>query len=369
MFWGGLKWSISLKNYIKVMNSPIVRVYAVDSVYEIAFDFHKSIVDAIRSLPERQYIPERKVWVVSATAKNKTLILNQLRTVAVVQFIDKKNETTNIAVPQILIDYFIRKRYSSNTVKNYNHHIKLFLNFCLPFTCITDKSILDYFTKLAKDDNVSSSFQNMAVNAVKLYMLVVHNKQMPHLSLRPKKEKLLPTVLSEQEVALILNQVENIKHKCILSLIYSGGLRISEAIALKIKDLDRLRGVITIKQSKGKKDRQVPLSKRLVVLLDNYFAIYKPHQYVFEGQMGGMYSTRSIQNIFSVACKNAGIIKHATVHTLRHSYATHLLEKGTDLRVIQEILGHSSSKTTEIYTHVSTKMIGAMRSPFDDLDM
>ncbi len=351
------------------MKLPIVRVYWVDSVFEIVFDYQKSIVDAIRSLPERQYIPERKTWVVSATAKNKSFILQRFKDIAAVQFIDEQNDTTKIAVPQALLDYFVRKRYSSNTVKNYSHHIKLFIKFCLPDTTITDKSILDYFTQLAKDEKVSSSFQNMAVNAVQLYMLVVHNKQMPRLYLRPKKEKSLPTVLSEQEVVLILSQVENIKHKCILSLIYSGGLRISEAIALKINNLDRTRGIITIKQAKGKKDRQVPLSKKLLMLLDNYFATYKPHQYVFEGQMGGAYSTRSIQNVFGIACGKAKISKQATVHTLRHSYATHLLEKGTDLRVIQEILGHSSSKTTEIYTHVSTKMIGAIRSPFDDLDI
>lgn len=162
-------------------------------------------------------------------------------------------------------------------------------------------------------------------------------------------KKCLPTVLSEQEVAAILGQIENIKHKCILSLIYSAGLRISEAIHLELRDIDRTRGLITIRQSK--------------------LEAHKPRKYLFEGQSGGLYSDRSIQNILKNACHKAGITKHTTVRTLRHSFATHLLEKGTDLRYIQEILGHSSSKTTEIYTHVSKKMIGTIRSPFDDLDI
>lgn len=182
-------------------------------------------------------------------------------------------------------------------------------------------------------------------------------------------KKRLPTVLSEQEVAAILGQIENIKHKCILSLIYSAGLRISEAIHLELRDIDRTRGLITIRQSKGKKDCLVPLSPKINTLLNTYLEAHKPRKYLFEGQSGGLYSDRSIQNILKNACHKAGITKHTTVHTLRHSFATHLLEKGTDLRYIQEILGHSSSKTTEIYTHVSKKMIGTIRSPFDDLDI
>jgi integrase/recombinase XerD len=182
-------------------------------------------------------------------------------------------------------------------------------------------------------------------------------------------KKSLPTVLSEQEVAAILGQLENIKHKSILSLIYSAGLRISESIHLELRDIDRSRGLLTIRQSKGKKDRYVPLSPKINALLTTYIEAYKPRKYLFEGQSGGLYSDRSIQNVFGKACEKAGITKHVTVHTLRHSYATHLLENGTDLRYIQEILGHSSSKTTEIYTHVSKKMIGAIRSPFDDLEI
>jgi len=186
---------------------------------------------------------------------------------------------------------------------------------------------------------------------------------------RPRKEKKLPEVLSEEEVTRILKQINNLKHKCIIYLIYSAGLRISEAINLKINELDYSRSTITIKQAKGKKDRIVPLSKKIKLVINEYLNSYKPKIYLFEGQTGGTYSAKSIQNIFHSACEKAEIKKKATVHTLRHSFATHLLEKGTDLRIIQEILGHSSSKTTEIYTHVSTKTIGLVRSPLDAPDI
>ena len=155
----------------------------------------------------------------------------------------------------------------------------------------------------------------------------------------------------------------------VIALIYSAGLRLSEAVNLRLQDIDRTREVITIKAGKGKKDRQVPLSEKIVVMIHTYLNEYNPKEYLFEGQKGGKYSVKSVQNIFQKALQKADIKKKATVHTLRHSFATHLLEKGTDIRVIQEILGHASTKTTEIYTHVSTRTISSIRSPLDDLDI
>lgn len=216
---------------------------------------------------------------------------------------------------------------------------------------------------------MSTAYQHMSVNSIKFYIVSVLKKPMPKLSLRPKREKRLPLVLSEEEVSSIIREIHNLKHKTVTALIYSAGLRVSEAVALKIQDIDTDRCIITIKQSKGKKDRQVPLSKKFQKLLGDYLSEYIPKTYLFEGQKGGKYSAKSIQLIFQKACKQARVGKAATVHTLRHSFATHLLEKGTDLRVIQELLGHSSSKTTEIYTHVSARTIRNIRSPLDDLDI
>lgn len=153
-----------------------------------------------------------------------------------------------------------------------------------------------------------------------------------------------------------------------LSMIYSCGLRRSELINLKITDIDSNRNIVIIRQSKGKKDRIVPLSLKILELLRLYYSIYKPKIWLFEGQNGNeKYSDHSLQSVLKQALAKVKITKPVSLHWLRHSYATHLLENGTDLRYIQELLGHNSSKTTEIYTHVSTKSLQQIKSPFDDL--
>ena len=182
---------------------------------------------------------------------------------------------------------------------------------------------------------------------------------------RPRREKMLPVVLSEEEVRTIIDKAKNIKHKCILMLIYSGGLRLSEVTNLKIGDVDSKRMQIMIKNAKGKKDRYTILSKKALECLREYYKLFKPKIWLFEGAGGGQYSERSVQLIFKGLLNQTDIAKYATVHTLRHSFATHLLENGTDLRYIQELLGHSSPKTTQVYTHVSTKAIKDIISPLD----
>jgi integrase/recombinase XerD len=185
---------------------------------------------------------------------------------------------------------------------------------------------------------------------------------------RPKREKVLPNVLSKEEVKLILESQHNIKHKAMLCLIYSCGLRRSELLHLKLDDINSKRNIVIIRQAKGKKDRIVPLSTKILEMLRVYFVAYRPKEYLFEGQESGKpYDERSLQQVMKHALIKAGIKKPATLHWLRHSYATHLLEAGTDLRYIQELLGHKSSRTTEIYTHVSTREIQKIKSPFDDL--
>ena len=185
---------------------------------------------------------------------------------------------------------------------------------------------------------------------------------------RPKRAKLLPNVLSKEEIKLILDAHSNIKHKMMLSLIYSCGLRCGELLALKPIHIDSLRNIVLLKNAKGQKDRIVPLSPKVLNMLREYYSIYKPKKYLFEGQVAGIhYDSRSLQQVLKQALHKAHLTKPATLHWLRHSYATHLLESGTDLRYIQELLGHNSSKTTEIYTHVSTKSIQQIKSPFDNL--
>lgn len=186
---------------------------------------------------------------------------------------------------------------------------------------------------------------------------------------RPRKEKMLPEVLSEEEVVQLLNATENIKHKAILMTIYSAGLRISELINLQIKDIDSKRMQIRVEQAKGKKDRYTLLGKKTLEALRKYVSEYKPKEWLFEGRNAEKYSATSIKSILRESLVKVGIKKHITVHTLRHSFATHLLEGGTDIRYIQSLLGHSSGKTTEIYTHITTKGFDQIKSPLDKLEI
>jgi site-specific recombinase XerD len=187
---------------------------------------------------------------------------------------------------------------------------------------------------------------------------------------RPRKDKKLPVILSKEEVANILSSVDNIKHKAILMLVYSAGLRVGEVVRLKPEDIDSKRMLIHVKGSKGRKDRYTVLSEIALQTLREYWKKYRPEKWLFEGAKEGRYiSTRTADHIFRNACEKAGIKKEVSLHTLRHSFATHLLEGGTDLRYIQELLGHTHSKTTEIYTHVSTKSLGKIVSPLDTLNL
>jgi integrase/recombinase XerD len=263
------------------------------------------------------------------------------------------------------------RRYSDNTISSYTEALKLFLRFYhhKALCDINNEDLIRYNTDYILANKFSASFQNQVINAVKLFFKIIELKTLhPELIYRPKSPKLLPNVLSKEEVKQILDSPRNVKHKAMLSLIYSCGLRCGELLRLTLQDVDSKRGVLIIKQSKGRKDRIAPLSQKIVVLLRDYYVAFKPGLYLFEGQQKGMmYDERSLQNVLKQAIKKAGIYKPVSLHWLRHSYATHLLENGTDLRYIQEILGHSSSKTTEIYTHVSTKSIQNVTSPFDYL--
>ena len=265
------------------------------------------------------------------------------------------------------------KRYSENTIKTYTDALKTFLKYYhnKPIEQITNEDIIAFNNDYILKNKLSASYQNQTVNAIKLFFKEIEGAKLNiELVHRPKREKLLPNVLSKEEIKQILNAPTNIKHKAMLSLIYACGLRRSELLNLKPNDIDSKRGVIIIRQSKGKKDRIAPLSEKIVEMLREYYKTYKPATWLFEGQtMNEKYDERSLASVLKRALEKTNISKPVTLHWLRHSYATHLLENGTDLRYIQELLGHKSSKTTEIYTHVSTKNIQNIKSPFDDLDL
>ena len=264
----------------------------------------------------------------------------------------------------------LSKRYSSSTIKVYTESLRTFLLFYSKNTSeLTNDDIIHFNTAYILEKKLSQSYQNQVVNAIKLFTKVIEgNKLQPALIHRPRSEKKLPNVLSMREVKMIIDACANQKHKMMLSLIYGCGLRRSELLHLTPQSIHSDRNLLIIRQSKGRKDRVVPISDTMIELLRNYYKSYRPKSWLFEGQTSGnQYSEASLQKVLKIAVHKAKIEKPVTLHWLRHSYATHLLEAGTDLRYIQELLGHTSSRTTEIYTHVSEKSIQKIISPFDRL--
>ena len=276
-----------------------------------------------------------------------------------------------ISCPLAYIEKLRLMSYSMNTLRTYHWLFLKFLNEHRQFSleevnAFTSKEINEYHTLMQASNHYSYSMMNQSVNAVKFYFTDVLGKEMQVQGVdRPRTIKSLPKVLSEQEVISILRHILNLKHKVIVMLIYAAGLRIGEVLKLKLSDIQSDRRMIYIRGAKGNKDRYTVLSERLLVLLREYYKKYRPAEYLFEGFNGGEYSAVSIRAILKQSIERAGIRRRITPHMLRHSFATHLLEHGTDLRYIQELLGHASSKTTEIYTHVSKKEISKIVSPAD----
>ena len=262
-------------------------------------------------------------------------------------------------------------RYAETTVNSYVNIMRVFLHFYnhKPLSEIGNDDIIHFNNEYTIKKKRSKSYQNQFINALKLFFKTIEMRQINiELIQRPRQEKLLPNVLSKEEVKAILEAHSKFKHRMMLVLIYACGLRRSELIQLKPNAIDSERKLLKINQSKGNKDRYIPISDTIIELLRQYYKLFKPEIWLFEGQNPGeQYSPTSLQKVLKTAIAKAKIKKPATLHWLRHSYATHLLESGTDLRHIQELLGHGSSRTTEIYTHVSIKSLQNIRSPFDDL--
>lgn len=262
------------------------------------------------------------------------------------------------------------KRYSYNTINSYkNALLKLAEAYPeIELDCLNQKQIEYFINKQVSESNISQSYQKQLVGALKLFYNDMLRKKIDLVYLYPdRRERLIPVILSKPEVKLLIDSIDNLKHKAVISTIYSGGLRLEEALNLKPSDIDSQDMLIRIKKGKGNKDRNVLLSDKLLLLLHNYYKEFKPSVYLFEGLNSKKYSSSSVQSVMKKALKKAAISKAATPHTLRHSYASHLLESGIDIRVIQEILGHNSIRTTQIYTHISSANIKSVKSPIDDI--
>jgi len=263
------------------------------------------------------------------------------------------------------------RRYTVSTIRIYTEMVEVFLRFIKPDSAEDElgEGVQRFTNEYIIPQKLSYSYQNQLVNALKLFYAQVMKQE---LSLgqvkRPRPEYRLPNVLNKDEVRRMFGAIKNIKHLAMLSTIYGCGLRRGELLNLKPGDIDSLRGLLVVRQGKGKKDRVVPISMKNIELLRDYYRKYKPATWMFEGiRRGVQYDERSLQMVLRKAVRKAGIRKPVTLHWLRHSYATHLHESGVDIRYIQEILGHRNSRTTEIYTHVSSRSIQMIRSPLDDL--
>ena len=278
--------------------------------------------------------------------------------------------TAHLAAIEAYVALLRLKNYSASTITTYRHWFTIFLCHFpghKPST-ITKYEVMDFLLAYRNSGKWSATIQNQFISAIKIFFeeLLKRPKEFYDLP-RAQKPQQLPSVFAEQEVKQLILATENLKHRSMLCLAYAGGLRVSEIVNLKIADVDSKRMVITLRQSKGRKDRQVMLSEKLLLILRDYFKEYKPKIWLFEGQSGGQYSTRSVQEVIQQAKQKAGIKKKGSIHALRHSFATHLFEAGTDLASIKELLGHTSLRTTMIYTHVSKKHLSKIQSPLDKL--
>ena len=351
----------------------------------LEFPYDKTIQTIIKTLPNPLWSETYQMAYIPNTKRNVTLIFDTFRQIAWVNgnyFFPKKPinnhnpqikrkdlKLKNEHIPEVYIQKLLLKKYAKSTVSTY---ISLFTKYIIhhkgqSIDSLTENDIKKYLELEIKKGRSSSTI-NQTVNAIKFYYEIV--LEMPNRFYdieRPFKESTLPKVLNKNEVGRMLNSITQIKHKCIVSLLYSAGLRRVELLNLKLADIDGENNTVIIKNGKGRKDRLTIISASLVKQLRIYYKAHRPKEYLFEGEKGGPYSASSVSKIIKRAAKKAGIAKNVSPHMLRHSFATHLLEDGTDLRQIQLLLGHSSTKTTEIYTHVTKSHLKAVKNPLDSL--
>lgn len=334
----------------------------------ITFEKDRELIQYLRSLTKCWWSASHKAWYVTDNRHHRQLFGLELP-VTGKQVISKIHQV-NLPAFQRFQELIKLKGYSRHTLRTYSIAFAqlLYSLKSYPVNDLTPERLRSYFLYCHQKLELSESEIHGRINAIKFYFeQVLHRDKMFFDIPRPKKRLLLPKMLNRKEVQKVLEAKENKKHKLMLKLCYGMGLRVSEVAGLKISDIDSVSMLVRIEQAKGKKDRVVGLPQTILEELRAYYKEYRPKVYLFEGQSGDQYSVRSVQSVFKSAMRKAGINKRIGIHGLRHSYATHLLETGTDIRIIQELLGHENLKTTEIYTHVSTPAKAKVKSPLDSL--
>ena len=366
----------------KVYLSPLL----LNNAWQISikFRFDPEVKHLVTALKDVQWSTSHNCYYLPYSQTNKKLLYRNLRAGNI--YIDY-TALQNFSLPQVpeatpapkysreqkkmlheYVAYLRGQRLSKSSVRTYyNFVLKLVEHMGeKPVADLTHRDIELFIEQRIAAENYAISTHRQCISAIKHFLELYNCGKIDTTAIkRPRKSQYLPTVLSKEEVIAILRVTRNLKHRAILAMIYSGGLRIGELLELKLANIDVLRRQVHIKNSKGRKDRMVVLAESMLPLLNNYLSTYTPQVYFTEGQSGGPYSAQSIRAFLQDSCRRAGIKKRVTPHTLRHSYATHMLENGIDIRYIQELLGHSKPETTMIYTHVSRKDIMKIESPLD----
>jgi site-specific recombinase XerD len=342
---------------------PVLTYQRLDGKIFLKIPYNPELIDKVRTLPGRRWNPERKLWILSDTVEIRAQLRDWFGAIPQPE-------------PVPAVDAEIRREtgirgYSRKTEKSYRQINRAFLAFAeKEADSVIRCDIVRYLDFLVESREACAATLNVVVSALRFYYGKILGQDFVFKIPRAKKEQILPTVFSREEVDTILRAPDCLKHRVLLSLIYSAGLRVSEAAAMKKTDIDLSRNLVMIRRGKGKKDRQTLLSARMRNLLSEYLrdrGSGPGSPWLFPGQQPGTHlSVRTLQAVFEQALARAGINRKAGIHSLRHSFATHLLENGTDLRIIQKLLGHSSSKTTERYTHVSTVLLSRVTSPWDE---
>ena len=367
---------------MKPLQHPIIfleeKIHRKNNQLLIKFDYDETLISLIRSIQGTSWSKSLKAWYILNTKDNLNIILKLFEKITTVDF-----SKTGKSVPfkrnlteeqkQLLNQFYLflkGKRYSQSTIQTYTFFIADFINFHTktPLAELTNRAVELFIETVFMERNYSVSSQRQFISALKIFTVFCPQTKIHNLSLeRPKKSRMLPSVLSQEEVLRIIQLTKNLKHRAIIVLLYSSGLRIGEVTNLLLKNIDIIRRQIKVEKGKGRKDRFVVLATSYLPLLQNYLTTFKPALYFIEGPTGKKYSESSIRKFLFRSVQKAGISKKVTPHTLRHSYATHLLENGVGLRHIQELLGHAKPETTMIYTHVAKKDLLDIQSPLDTI--
>jgi len=349
----------------------------------IKFEFNKHLVDVVKSIPSSRWNQVLKLWYLPYSIQKLDTIHHYLKGHAIInenqlelkakkkRVIYKAERELNEVQKTLLNDFYkyLRgKRYSNSTINNYTFQIADFIDYHRkkPIQDLSNRDVELFIEDVFIKRKLSISVQRQFISALKLFIVFETSTQIEDIELvRPKRDKRLPVVLSQNEIIELISKTKNLKHRMVIALLYSAGLRISELINLKLDHINISRKQFIIKNGKGRKDRYAPLADHLLPLLNNYMITYEPKIYLIEGNPGCPYSASSVRKFLHKAALQCHLKVRVTPHTLRHSYATHLLENGVGIRHIQSLLGHAKPETTMIYTHVAKKDLLDIRSPLD----